>query len=80
MAEERNHDIWKYYQNFQYNYEYYCKEITRFVEFNKFHQCMEAYLGWKTELNEHEVEILDVGRVMTQISVYWTQFGLFELL
>ena len=41
---------------------------------------MEAYLGWKTELNEHENEISEVGREMTQIHVYWTQLGLFGLL
>ena len=56
MREERNRDIWKYYQKFPYNYEY-CKEITRFREFNKFDQCMEANLGWKTKLNEYENEI-----------------------
>jgi len=56
MAEERNRDIWKYYQKLPYNYEYY-KEITRFSEFNKFDLCMEAYVGWKTELNEHENKI-----------------------
>ena len=33
------------------------EEITRFSEFNKFDWCMEAYLGWKIELNEHENEI-----------------------
>ena len=56
MSEYRNHDIRKYYQKFLYNYEY-CKEITRFSEFNKFDQGMEAYWEWKTELNEHENEI-----------------------
>ena len=55
MAEERNRHIWKYYQKFLYNYEH-CKEITRFSEFNKFDQCMEAYLGWKTELNKHKMK------------------------
>ena len=36
MREERNCEIWKYYQEFLYNYGY-CKEITKFSEFNNFH-------------------------------------------
>jgi len=28
--------------------------------------CIEAYLDWKAELNEHENEIWEVGRVMTE--------------
>ena len=35
MKEERKHDIWKYYQEFLYNYGY-CKEITKFSEFMNF--------------------------------------------
>ena len=35
MRSERNHGIWKYYQEFPHN-DGYCKQITKFSEFNKF--------------------------------------------
>jgi len=35
LMEERNHYIWKYFQEFLYNYGY-CEEITKFGEFNDF--------------------------------------------
>ena len=35
MREERNNDIWKYYQEFLYNYGY-CKKIAKFSERNNF--------------------------------------------
>jgi len=48
MREERDHEIWKRYQDLIYNYGY-CKEIAKFSEFNNFYDVQK--LTWVGKLS-----------------------------
>ena len=45
------------------------KKLQSLVSSTTFIFCIEAYSGWKIELNAHENEIGEVKRIMTQAQV-----------